>query len=200
MKRIETEFGVAYIGEPEELEQFEGGWLLDGDATKRIGKDKWTDSKKYRASWVMVTVASLGFLIAGLFIGFVLMGDPSFRLTGFVTIIILAIVFRFARRELIKYESAYMDVLSEARREELAVLSEQKAAENRQVKILNAARKAQAEVNKEAKANAASYAFTSDDFDDAAAALLLKPVKEARKKKLKVSGQGLIETILKGFK
>lgn len=200
MKRIETEYGVAYIGDPEELEKFDGGRLIDGESTRSVGKDKWVDPDKYRTSWVMVSVVALGFLIVGLIIGLVLMGDPDFRLTGFVTIIVLAIVLRYARHFLVQYESAYLDMVAEARQEELRILTERKAAEARQVKILNAAKKAQAEVNKEAKLTGKGFKFTSEDFDDAAQALLLKPVKDARKNKLKVSGHGLIETILKGMK
>jgi hypothetical protein len=200
MKRIETEYGVAYIGDPEELEQFEGGRLIDPEVTRPVGEDKWLDPDKFRTSWVMVSVIALGFMIVGLFIGLVLMGDPDFRLTGFITIIAMAIVFRYARIFLVQYESTYMDMVAEARQEELRILTERKAADARQVKILNAAKKAQVEVNKEAKLTGKGLKFTSDDFDDAAQALLLKPVKDARKKKLKVSGQGLIETILKGMK
>jgi len=200
MKRIETEYGVAYIGDPEELEQFEGGRLIDGEVTKSVGKDKWLDTDKFRPSWVMVTVVALGFMIIGLLIGLVLMGDPNFRLTGFITLIAMAIAFRYARVFLVQYESAYLDMVAEARQEELRILTERKAADNRQVKILNAAKKAQAEVNKEAKLTGKGFKFTSEDFDDAAQALLLTPVKKARKEKLRVTGQGLIETILKGMK
>jgi hypothetical protein len=45
-----------------------------------------------------------------------------------------------------------------------------------------------------------NYAFTSDDFDATAQEMLSKPVKKARKANAKITGQGLIETILKGLK
>ena len=213
MKRIETEYGVAYIGEPDELEQFDDGRLLSGEVTKSVGEDKWLDTDKHRASWPLVCVVALGFMIGGFFIGLILMGDPDFRLTGFITIIALGIALRYARRELINYESAYIEMLHEARREEIELLAERKAADNRQVKILDAAKKAQIEVNKEAKyvnqvpkavkpatKTSNTFLFTSDDFDSSAHALLLPPIKRSRKKSLKVSGQGLIEIILKGMK
>ena len=200
MKRIETEYGVAYVGEPEELETFDNGRLISGEITKPVGEDIWVDSDKFKISGVMTCVIALGFLIGGFIIGLMLMGDSTFRMTGFVTIIILGIVLRVARKELIAYESAYLEMMQVARQEELSILMQRKEAENRQVKILNAAKKAQAEVNKETKQNAAQYAFTSNDFDDAAQSLLIKPVKEARKHKTKVTGQGLITTMLKGIR
>ena len=200
MKRIETEYGVAYVGEPEELETFDNGRLINGEITKPVGDNIWVDSDKFKISGVMTCVIALGFLIGGFIIGLMLMGDSTFRMTGFVTIIILGIVLRVARKELIAYESAYLEMMQIARQEELSILMQRKEAENRQVKILNAAKKAQAEVNKETKQNAAQYAFTSNDFDDAAQSLLIKPVKEARKHKTKVTGQGLITTMLKGIR
>lgn len=42
--------------------------------------------------------------------------------------------------------------------------------------------------------------FNQDDFDDDAKAMLLKPVSEARKARAKVTGQGLVNTILKSFR
>jgi len=53
----------------------------------------------------------------------------------------------------------------------------------------------------EAQAKAAkSYIFTSDDFDPSAQSILLPVVKESRKKGIPISGQGLINTILKSFR
>lgn len=46
----------------------------------------------------------------------------------------------------------------------------------------------------------ASYDFTSEDFDDGARVLLAPLVAESRKAKAKVTGQGLITTILRGLR
>lgn len=44
------------------------------------------------------------------------------------------------------------------------------------------------------------YAFTSDDFDDKAQSMLMPMIKQARKAKAKISGEGLINEILKSFR
>jgi hypothetical protein len=44
------------------------------------------------------------------------------------------------------------------------------------------------------------HAFTSDDFDDKAQAMLTPMVKQARKAKAKITGEGLINEILKSFR
>lgn len=184
MKRIDTEHGPVYIGDP--------GEHISGD----LEPGKRFDENRYRASWAAVTFITTVFFVIGFFIGLVLMGDPDFRLTGFITIIVLALVLRAARSEVIRYESAYMDSLRDIRAGETKLLNIRREVLTLENKQLDAA-------NKMAKADAKEangLAFTANDFDDAAQALLLKPVKEARKKKVRVTGQGLIETILKGIR
>ena len=44
------------------------------------------------------------------------------------------------------------------------------------------------------------HTFTSDDFDDKAQAMLVPMVKQARKAKAKITGEGLISEILKSFR
>lgn len=191
MKRIDTEYGSIYSGTPDELEKLSNNNSLEPE--KRLNENK------FRASWYWVTAIGLFLFAAGFFIGLVLMGDPDFRLTGFITLAVIIFVLSRARRELLKYESAYIDTLRESRDEEMKLLAKRQQVATLEAKKYNAAKSVAKELNKTEGQNNASLTFTSNDFDDAAQALLLKPVREARKKKVRVTGQGLIETILKGF-
>ena len=182
---------VHLLGKPDELEKLSNNNSLEPE--KRLNENK------FRASWYWVTAIGLFLFAAGFFIGLVLMGDPDFRLTGFITLAVIIFVLSRARRELLKYESAYIDTLRESRDEEMKLLAKRQQVATLEAKKYNAAKSVAKELNKTEGQNNASLTFTSNDFDDAAQALLLKPVREARKKKVRVTGQGLIETILKGF-
>lgn len=121
---------------------------------------------------------------------------PDFELTGFVVIIIFAIFIRIARSTMMAHELTMAQLAQAERKEELQLLKERAAAEQREIKLLNAANK----VQKQSTQTTQSFVFTSNDFDDAAQGLLLGPIKAARKANAKVTGQGLIETFLKGLR
>lgn len=141
---------------------------------------------------------SVGFIcfLVGLAVAAITCNIPEFRLTGFIVTIVIAFIIRGAREVAMGHEEGMAQLRAKARKEELQLLKERAAVEQREIKLHKAAEKAKRQTIQIDN----SYVFTSNDFDDAAQGLLLGPVKAARKAKAKVTGQGLIETFLKGVR
>lgn len=155
---------------------------IDGEYTKHIGEHNWTNPHKYMVKVRFIPVASFAFLSIGIFIG-ILLGNPSFRLTGFVTTIILGVVLYGFMYGFAELEQEYFMKISNARKEEIQLLKIKKDIEKLQKRN-----------------NKPNYLFTSADFDESAQSLLLNHIIKARKSSSKVTGQGLIEIILKGIR
>jgi len=132
-----------------------------------------------------------GFILAILFLS-----EPEFRLTGFVMIIAFSAVVRWVRGSYMQHELSMAQAMQAIQKNKIQLLKEQSASQQRDLKIIQEANKTQHQSSKPQS----NYVFTSDDFDDAAQGLLLGPVKAARKANAKVTGQGLVETFLKGLR
>jgi hypothetical protein len=118
------------------------------------------------------------FLIAGVLAGFLfawwLNDNPEVRYAAMFVSFGVLVALSKARNFWLKYESAKLEIEYETAK--LNVSSEK------------------------SEEKAAKTVFDSNDFAEDARALLLKPVKEARKKGIPVTGHGLINIILKGIR
>jgi len=147
-------------------------------------------------SWARALTVGLCCFFGGFILAIIFNSQPEFRVTGFVMVIVFAYVIKWARGSFMAHELSMAQTLQVSRKEELQLLKERAAAEQREIKLLKAAEKVSTQAVKAQK----TYVFTSEDFDDAAQGLLLGPVKAARKANAKVTGQGLVETFLKGLR
>jgi len=192
MKRIETSYGSIYVeeaGDPPDA--FDRAQSHDIEA--ELGEDLWTNPDAYKVSgpkcaFFVVIALSVGFGIGSYF-----HDSSSTRITLIIVLCALLLAIRAFRNMHLQHESAYLEMLAENRHAEHALLDKRLKADAQTNKQLNAAIKLQGK-------NKDKHAFTSDDFDDKARALLLKPVNEARKAKAKVTGEGLLKTILKSIR
>lgn len=194
MRKIETEHGTVYITENGEDDSAYTWASMQGSETQHLGEKMWLDTDKYRVSGPLVAFLVTLAVSIGFGIGSYFHDSSSTRLTLIISFTILLIVIGRARNVWMQYESAYMDLLHEHRDAEHALLNKKLEVEATVGKQLDAAVKLQGKGTKR------TYDFTSDDFDSSAVMLLAGPVKQARKAKAKVTGPGLIATILKGIK
>lgn len=194
MRKIETEHGTVYITEDGEDDSSYAQLNHQGTETKQLGEDLWLDPNAYRISGPLCAMITVIALAVGFGIGSYFHDSSSTRVTLIISFTILLICIGRARNVWIQYESAYLEMLEEARADEHALLDKRMKVEDKVGKQLSAAAKLQGKEKKR------TYDFTSDDFDSSAIMLLSTPVKKARKAKAKVTGSGLIQTILKGIR
>ena len=147
-------------------------------------------------SWSRALTVGFICLLVGFTAAYFIINKPEHQVVMFVVTIVSAVLIRGARATFMMHELGLAQLKQAERKEELQLLKERATAEQRELKILQATDKFQ----KQSDRTQSNYVFTSDDFDDAAQGLLLGPVKAARKAKAKVTGQGLIETFLKGLR
>ena len=197
MRKIETEHGAVYITEEGEDDSSYDQLKTQGSETKKLGEDLWLDPNAYRISGPLCALITVVAVSIGFGIGSYFHDSSSTRITLIISFTVLLMCIGRARTVWMQYESAYMEMLEEHRAEEHVLLDKRLKVEMQVEKQLDSAVKLQ---GKEDKRTARTYDFTSDDFDSSATMLLSKPVKQARKSHAKVTGQGLLETILKGIR
>lgn len=135
-----------------------------------------------------VVAGFIGFCV-GFGVASMTMTSEEFMMTGFVIVIVMAVMVRGARVALMQHELESDQLAQAERKEQLQLLKEETALV-----------KAKARTSRLSTKQTVNYAFTSNDFDDAATHMLMAPVKAARKANAKVTGQGLVETFLKGLR
>jgi hypothetical protein len=160
---------------------------------------------QYRISGAFTAFVTACALILGFGIGSYFHDDSTTRITLIIVLGVLLAVIGQARSVWMEYESVYIDMLATSRQEESELLDKRLQLEKATTKQLELDAKRQGKNNKQhAQVTKAqdnqTYDFTSDDFDGSAIALLSKPIKAARKVKAKITGQGLIELILKSIR
>lgn len=197
MRKIETEHGPVYIVTGEEDNSAYDQLKIQGTETAQLGEDLWLDTNKYRISMPALVFFCLFACVVGFGLGCFYMDVEGARIMVLIAICVLFWLVGRARNVWMSYESVYMEMLDEHRAAEHKLLDKQMQVEKQVNKQLHAATKLR---EKEDKQNAQHYAFTSEDFDMSAQALLSKPVKEARKAKAKVTGEGLVMTFLKSIR
>jgi hypothetical protein len=197
MRKIDTEHGPVYVTTGDEDNGAYQQLKMQGTETEQLGEDLWLDTQKYRINGPLCAFIVTCALVLGFGIGSFFHDDSSTRVTLIISFTILLFFIGRARNMWLRYESAYMEMLDEHRAEEHKLLDKRLKVEAQVNKQLSAATKLKAA---EDKTNAKSFAFTSEDFDMSAQALLSKPVKEARRKKAKVTGEGLVMTFLKSIR
>lgn len=197
MRKIDTEHGPVYVTTGDEDNSAYDQLKRQGTETEQLGEDLWLDTQKYRISGPLCAFITVCALAVGFGIGSFFHDSSSTRVTLIISFTILLFFIGRARNVWLRYESAYMEMLDENRAEEHKLLDKRLKVEAQVNKQLSAATKLKAS---EDKANVKNFAFTSEDFDLDAQALLSKPVKEARKAKARVTGEGLVMTFLKSIR
>jgi len=148
--------------------------------------DSFLDENKYNINGFMAAFLCTIALAVGFGIGSYMHDSSETRVTLIFVLFGLLIAIGKARTEWLKYQSIYMDMVAEHRMAEQALLEAQLQVSD--------------DLAKEHSKSQPRHAFTSDDFAADAQGLLMKPVKQARKAGARVTGEGLISTILKGIK
>ena len=126
-----------------------------------------------------------GFLLAW----WMFSGYAPYNVTAFVFGLALVLFIRGGRNFYLRYESAKEDQARDIENARLEILDKETKKANAEAKLAEAQAKAMP-----------NYLFTSEDFTEDARAILLKIVKDARRKKIPVTGQGLVQSILKSLR
>lgn len=145
--------------------------------TRYSGEFKFDPTKWRYTSATLGLFAFIGCLV-GLFLGVTIEASPA----NIILAIGFAIAVKVARDTAIGLEREHIKALQSSRLEELAIAKEQG-------KLVSMRLKEEQSPGKKA--------FTSDDFTDEAANLLIPIVRSARKSGVKITGQGLITEFLK---
>lgn len=131
--------------------------------------------------------------VTGIFIGFLIGWFANESSTSQVYCTFLVILLLIGLGKAWKEYKVSIIALSELNRvhraDEEALAQKQERAALAQVKAL-----------KEVAKSEVKYIFTSEDFDDSAQALLEKIVRQAKRKKIRVTGEGLLTSILESIR
>jgi hypothetical protein len=143
--------------------------------------------EEWKMPWPVCLLVMLVCIFTGFFIAW-LSNNTETRYYGMVVAIIIIVGMKFAKDFLLHFQQREL--------RDIALLQDQEEKLlQRKEKLLANQNKLNIPVMKKEK----KYAFTSEDFADDAQNLLIKPVRQARRTKAKVTGKGLIETFLKGI-